>query len=60
MRFGLFLCPGLYDSKGLLCSSEHLGLPLLWAAGFGVLSVINIWHLTKTVERELSPLYPGC
>ncbi len=26
---------------------EHAGLPILWAAGFGVLGLVNVFHLVK-------------
>ena len=33
---------------------EHIGIPILWALGFAVLAIINIWHLISRPVPERS------
>jgi TRAP-type C4-dicarboxylate transport system permease large subunit len=42
--------------KASTASAETIGLPLVWAAGFGILGCMNLWHLLRsTPEREVEP-----
>jgi TRAP-type C4-dicarboxylate transport system permease large subunit len=37
---------------------EYAGLPLLWAAGFGALALVNLFHIVK-VPKELDKEFSG-